>query len=609
MSESGLKSYLFSTASGDKWRKASASKRAGVLVPLFSVYSRNSQGIGDLSDLRLVIEWLAATRQSVLQLLPMNEAGSLFCPYDALSSFALEPAYLSLKDISSFKINSISGEIENLKKLFPCGKAHVDYSLKKSKMRLLWEIYAREGEYNFGNLKRFRQDNVYWLADFALFKALKDYHSGRAWWEWEDKYKRRDSAALDEFRKAHEREISFQAWVQWLLYEQFRAVKKFAGLKKILLKGDLPLLVSRDSADVWAHPEFFKLDFTAGAPPDMYCAKGQRWGMPPYNWDKIAGNGYRYLEEKLKFAEEFYDILRVDHVVGLFRIWSIPYDEPAESQGLKGAFDPADEAAWEAHGRNLLSVILASTKMLLCAEDLGTIPPGCPKVLHELGIPGNDVQRWTKDWDKTHDFLEPQAYRRLSVAMLSSHDTANWPAWWESEAGTVDEAFFMSKCKERGIDFSAIKEKLFNPELSFRGRLRWLDSVNSVELFLAVLGKKKEEVKDFIKIYQDTFGEKEKLWKQLKIKGPMREKSDPEILRQALRISLESRALFCINTLVDWLYLAGVWEGDPHRYRINTPGTISTNNWSLTIPFPLEELLKHKVNKQIKKLVAASGRI
>ncbi|MDI6606633.1 MAG: 4-alpha-glucanotransferase, partial [Candidatus Omnitrophota bacterium] len=559
MSESELKGYLFSTASGDKWRKITTSKRAGVLVPLFSVYSRNSQGIGDLADLRLLIEWLAATHQSLLQLLPMNEAGSLFCPYDALSSFALEPAYISLKSISPFKINSIASEIENLKKIFPCGKAHVDYSIKKAKMRLLWEIYAREGEYNFGNLKRFRQDNAYWLSDFTLYKVLKDYHSGRAWWEWEDKYKHRNASALEEFQGEHEREIAFQAWVQWLVYEQFKAVKKFAALKKVLLKGDLPLLVSRDSADVWAHPEFFKLDFTAGAPPDMYCARGQRWGMPPYNWDKIAGDGYRYLQEKLKFAEELYDILRVDHVVGLFRIWSIPYDEPEENQGLKGVFDPADESKWEAHGRKILAVILKSTKMLLCAEDLGTIPPGCPKVLKEMGIPGSNVQRWTKDWSKTHDFLEPQEYRPLSVAVLSTHDTANWPAWWESEAGTVDEAFFMGRCKERGIDFSAIKEKLFNPQLSFRGRLRWKDSVDSVESLLKVLGKKKEEVKDFIEMYQNTFGEKEKLWKHLKLKGPMREKSDPEILRQALRISLDSKAIFCINTIIDWLYLADVW--------------------------------------------------
>src|SRR3989338_2636598 len=143
----------------------------------------------------------------------------------------------------------------------------------------------------------------------------------------------------------------------------------------------------------------------------MYCAKGQRWGMPTYNWEAIAGDGYRYLKEKLKYAENFYDILRLDHVVGLFRIWSTPYDEPAENKGLNGFFDPRDENMWGEHGRRILSVMLNSTDMLLSAEDLGIIPKTCPKTLEELGIPGNDVERWTKDWNVKHDFLGPEDYR------------------------------------------------------------------------------------------------------------------------------------------------------------------------------------------------------
>ncbi len=604
-----LKEYLLSMASADKWRKLTSLKRAGVLVPLFSVYSKNSQGIGDLSDLRLLIAWAADTHNSILQLLPLNEVGFTFCPYDSISSFALEPAYLSLKDIPCLKTNSITAEIENLRKLFPCGKTHVDYEIKKAKVRLLWEIYARGVEYNFAGLKRFRQVNAYWLEDFALYKVLKDSHSGMPWWEWEDRYKNRQAPALEEFHKHHEREVSFQAWLQWLLYEQFKSAKKFAALKKVLLKGDLPLLVSRDSADVWRSPEFFKLDFTSGAPPDMYAARGQRWGMPTYNWESIASDGYGYLKEKLKYAEEFYDILRIDHVAGLFRIWSIPEKEPLENQGLNGFFDPREENKWEEHGKKIISVILKSTKMLLCAEDLGVIPAACPKVLKGLGIPGNNVQRWTKDWKTTHNFLKAQEYRELSVAMLSTHDTANWAAWWESEAGTVDEALFMKKCRERGIDFAAVKGKLFNPELSFRGRMRWLETVSRVDLLVKILGKKKEELRDFIRMYQDTFLEKEKLWAQLKLKGAMREKSDPELVKAALRITLESSAVFCINTIIDWLYITDILEGDPYRYRINTPGTISRHNWSLTIPFYLEDLLKHKINKQIRKMITASGRI
>ena len=129
------------------------------------------------------------------------------------------------------------------------------------------------------------------------------------------------------------------------------------------------MLVSRDSADVWAHPDFFKLEFAAGAPVDMYCAKGQRWGMPTHNWDRIRSDNFTYVKEKLKVAENFYDILRIDHVVGLFRIWSIPYNEPQETQGLNGFFDPGDENAWGPHGRDLLSILQKSSSLSLCAED------------------------------------------------------------------------------------------------------------------------------------------------------------------------------------------------------------------------------------------------
>jgi 4-alpha-glucanotransferase len=340
----------------------------------------------------------------------------------------------------------------------------------------------------------------------------------------------------------------------------------------------------------------------------MYCAKGQRWGMPTYNWEKISADGYRYLKEKLKYAESFYDILRIDHVVGIFRIWSIPYHEPQENKGLNGLFDPKEENKWHKHAREILSIIVNNTKMLLCAEDLGIIPKVCPDTLKELGIPGNDVQRWVKDWKVRHDFLEPQDYRSLSVAMLSTHDTTNWPAWWENEAGTVDQDLFIRKCNDRKIDFSAVKDRLFDKILSSHGRLRWLNSVTSVDILVSILGKKKEEVKDFIDIYENTYQEKEKLWKHLKIKGRMKEKSDSEIIRQVLKISLESSAIFCINLVVDYLYLRDIFKGDPYQYRINTPGTISEKNWSLTLPISLEDLLKHKVNKEIRAMISASRR-
>jgi 4-alpha-glucanotransferase len=249
-----------------------------------------------------------------------------------------------------------------------------------------------------------------------------------------------------------------------------------------------------------------------------------------------------------------------------------------------------------------------NTKMLLCAEDLGIIPQACPETLKKFGIPGNEVQRWVKDWTVGHDFLAPKEYRSVSVAMLSTHDTTNWAAWWENEAGTVDEALFIRKCRERGIDFERVKDNLFDLKCSRHGRLRWQDIVSSREIYIGILGRREEELMDFLDMYENTYREKEKLWAQFKLKGAMRQTCDAEIVKAALKITLGSRAIFSIELLIDYLYLADVFRADPYQYRINRPGTIAKTNWSLTIPVSLEDLLKHKVCKDIKALVDASDR-
>ena len=603
-----LRKYLPGTASKDKWKRLGVNRSAGVLVPLFSVFSKRSCGVGDFEDLKLVIDWCKKTGNSILQLLPMNECGSTFCPYDSVSAFALEPMYICLDKLSEFHSKKDKSRLEELRKKYPMPRERLNYGIKEEKLKFLRKIYAAGTEDDVSRLKEFREENSYWINDFALFKVLKYHQAGRAWYDWEEEYRNYKSDILEDFKNKHAKEINFQIWLQWQLYKQFKEVKKYAKANKILIKGDLPILVSRDSADVWTNPQLFKLEFAAGAPPDMYCAKGQRWGMPTYNWDNIVASGYDYLKDKLKYAENFYDMLRIDHVVGLFRIWSIPYNEPLENKGLNGFFDPPDEDRWAEYGQKILSVIIENTKMLLCAEDLGIIPEVCPMTLNNLGIPGNDVQRWTKDWHLKHDFLPPGGYRLLSVTMLSTHDTTNWPAWWEYEAGTIDEALFIRKCSGR-LDYSYIKDKLFDAGFSRYGRLRWKNNIGSADELAGIMEKRKEEIADFIDLYENSFQEKEKLWKCLGLNGPMREKQDAEIVRAVIKQNLESNAIFSINTIVDWLYISGVFKGDTYRYRINTPGTVSADNWSLVIPLPLEDLLKDKLNNEIKKMITASGRV
>jgi len=632
MPELDLQDYLSKSMSKDNWKNAGFKKRAGVLIPLFSVYSKDSFGIGDLGDLKLIIDWAKLTSNSIVQLLPMNEVGPVFCPYDALSSFALEPAYISLKDFPGLVGKCANARYSGPERI-PLHRAqgqckllrpaaglpqdddksmqqsyYLDYAVKAEKLRLLWGVYLAEDLSQAFDFEEFQRKNFYWLADFALFKALKEYHQGKPWYEWEEKFKQRDRQALQDFQQENIEEVTFQLWLQWILFKQFKEAAAYAAQNDILIKGDLPVLVSRDSADVWSRPQFFKLDFAAGAPPDMYCAKGQRWGMPVYNWENISQDGYRYLQEKLKYAEEFYNILRIDHVAGLFRIWSIPDNEPEENHGLNGEFDPSDEGLWCQHGQKILKVLIENTKMLPCAEDLGIIPKCCADTLLEFGIPGNDVQRWAKDWNKRHDFLLPQEYRRLAVAMLSTQDTTNWKAWWQYEAGTVDRALFKRKCNDRKIDFAKVSLKLFDTGLSSHGRLRWRKEIDAIDKLLGELGKHQEEAGDFVDLYENTYGEKEKLWKILGCSGAMTEAAGGELLAKVIQFILNSQAIFCINLIGDYLSLAGIFKGDPCQYRVNIPGTVSPKNWSLRLPLSLEELLAHPVNEQIRKMIIDSGR-
>jgi len=629
MSELNLATYLSESISSANWKNIGFKKRAGVLIPLFTVYSKKSFGVGDLGDLKLVIDWAKSTANSIVQLLPMNEVGGLFCPYDALSSFALEPAYICLKDFpglcdkkfssSSVDTNYVGTSATSQEKPLSINPEQasgfrsrrvewVDYALKTEKLQLLWDVYLATDLSEALDFEEFQRKNTYWLLDFALFKVLKEYHQGKPWYEWKEGFKNRQPELLQQFQLDNIEKITFQMWLQWILFKQFKEASDYAARNNIFLKGDLPVLVSRDSADVWSHLNFFKLDFAAGAPPDMYAALGQRWGMPTYNWEAIAGDNYRYIKEKLRYAQEFYNILRIDHVVGLFRIWSIPYNDPQENQGAHGFFDPLDERLWNEHGRKILNVLVGNTTMLLCAEDLGVIPKCCTDALLEFGICGNDVQRWVKDWNTRHDFLEPQEYRQLAVAMLSTHDTTNWKAWWQYEAGTVDQGLFIRKCNERKIDFAGVSLKLFDPALSFHGRLRWKKEIDSIDKLVWELGRRKEEVGDFIELYQNTFEEKQKLWKILGCSGAPTEEASAELLAKAIKFILSSRAIFCINSIRDYLSLSDIFQGDPYQYRVNVPGTISSKNWSLRLPLSLEEMLKHPVNQQIRKMIVDSTR-
>lgn len=418
----------------DKWQRIGINRRAGVCAPLFSIYSNSSLGIGEISDLKLLIDWAKQTGLTIIQLLPINDTGFSFTPYDSQSSFALDPIYLHIENLVEINPDDeIKNKIDRVKQDPKFKQQNVNYEIKKIKLDILWEIFLKADREN-PRFDAFIKANNFWIHDYALYKALKDKHEQRSWTEW--------TAEIS----ADPLLVSFYTWLQWQLYEQFKAVKEYAQSLGILLLGDLPLFVSYDSADVWSHKECFKLDSVSGAPPDAYSETGQRWGMPVYNWEEMAKRNYDYYINKLKYAQNFYDLFRIDHAIGLFRVWTIANDEPFENAGLNGVFDPENEEIWEEHGKVLYHMILDNSSMLPCAEDLGIVPDCSPKVLEEFAIPGIEVQRWLKT-SKGDEFLASEEYRKNSMAVISTHDMSHFALWWVEEATEEGKKLFIRYCR------------------------------------------------------------------------------------------------------------------------------------------------------------------
>lgn len=602
--------WLLKTPSGRQWEKIGTKKRAGVATPLFSLFSEKSLGIGELPDLCLLIDWCSQIGMSIIQLLPLNDVGYDFAPYDAQSTFALDPMFLSLQELSGINPAAFNTDLKQLKEAFPTGKSRIDYGIKQAKLQLLKTMFKSRGWEDCEPFQNFQSANRFWLKDYALFRVIKASYAEKSWQEWPDEIKFREAKALQDLAEVNREGLLFQEWLQWQIFEQFKRVKTYAEKMEILLLGDLPFLVSRDSADVWSRQDYFKLDLYSGAPPDMYFANGQSWGMPPYNWEAIAAKGYDYLIERLKYAENFYHLFRVDHFVGLFRIWTISCSQNDENSKTRGAFDPVDEGIWEEHGKRLLDVMLENTLMLPCAEDLGTVPDCSFKTIKEYGIPGMDVQRWTRDWDHTYAYKDPGAFRPNAIATLATHDSTSLHAWWEYEAGTIDELLFRNRCRESGFNVEELVTRFFNPALSGHGRLRWRREIESQEVLLSILGRPEEEVKDIIGWYRETYNETAYFWTWAGLPGQPHESFDPCLAEKTLAQVNRSASIFSIQLLQDWLSLDPGFPGrDAWEFRINFPGKISSKNWSLVMPFSLETLLQNPANQKIRAINARTGRI
>jgi 4-alpha-glucanotransferase len=410
-------------------------RHAGALVPLFSIPSRSSWGVGEIPDLPRFAAWLAEAGLDFVQLLPVNEMeDGRHSPYSALSAMAIDPVFIAVDEVAEFAAAGGTGAFpaEDRAALDTARSApRVQYgtirALKSRALRAAFECFERDewriGSERAGALREFMARERWWLDDYALFRALHQEHGGRYWREWAEGLRDREPGALEAARQRLAPEMLYRSWLQWTADDQWRRARRTGPPIGVL--GDFPFVVSAHSADVWARQHEFRLDASVGTPPDAFSETGQDWGLPAYRWDVMAAGGYEWLRERTRRCAELYDGFRVDHLVGFYRTF-------VRERDGRTAFVPPDEPSQIAQGGDLLRLFCEAGATVI-AEDLGTVPDFVRESLARAHVPGLKVLRWEREWYAPgRPFRDPSSYPAVSVALSGTHDTETVADWWNA---------------------------------------------------------------------------------------------------------------------------------------------------------------------------------
>lgn len=319
-------------------------KGAGTAIPVFSLRTESDFGVGDFYDLKEMVDWAAAAGQTFLQILPINDTTMTGTwvdsyPYKANSIYALHPMFLRLEAIGELKDKKRREYYESLRKELNA-LPEVDYErVNKAKAEYCREIFASDGAKTMASpeYKAFIEKNGHWLLPYAAFCVLRDRFGTPDFNKWGE-YAVYSADVQAKVQAEAQTEIDFVCYQQFHLDAQMRHVHEYANSHSIALKGDIPIGISRTSADAWVDPRLFNLDCQAGAPPDDFSVLGQNWGLPTYNWEEMSLDGFAWWKARFAKMAEFFDAYRIDHVLGFFRIWQIPMDA---IHGLLGYFNPA----------------------------------------------------------------------------------------------------------------------------------------------------------------------------------------------------------------------------------------------------------------------------
>ena len=413
-------------------------------------------GIGDFGPAAYAFtDFLATAKQGLWQVLPLGPLGFGNSPYSSTSAFAGNPLLISLERLADRGwINR--EQIDTL----PDGIAPVDYEhLFKRKMPLLFEA-----AHNFlrsaaagprSRFEAFCRDHAWWLDDFVLFDSLRAHFRLESWNRWPRELAHRDPAALEKKRAELEDDLAARRAVQFFFHEQWQALRAYCGQRSVRMVGDLAIFVNFDSADVWTHPDLFRLDanrnpeVVAGVPPDFFSATGQRWGNPLYRWDVMRSGGYAWWTDRLRWATHHFDFVRLDHFRGFAQFWEIP---ASEETAIKGRWVDGPGVDLFHHLRQALG------GLPFFAEDLGYITADVNKLREEIQIPGMAVLQFGFGDPGAHVHL-PHTFTPDKVVYTGTHDNDTVLGWWASALPEKERVYARSYLgpAEDGVNWAMIR--------------------------------------------------------------------------------------------------------------------------------------------------------
>ncbi|MEG1556972.1 MAG: 4-alpha-glucanotransferase [Oscillospiraceae bacterium] len=401
-------------------------RSSGILLHITSLGSR--YGIGTIgSDARSFADFLSLAKQTYWQTLPIGPTGYGDSPYQSFSTFAGNPYLIDLDTLvedgllTADEIDSVSwGETS----------ARVDFgAVYRGRFSVLRKAFERGFVRDSCKISDFRLKNSEWVEDYSLFMALKNHFGMKSWLEWDDKSIRmREEDALFHYRRLLSSEIDFYVYLQYIFFCQWEAFRSYVNGLGIHLIGDLPIYVAADSSDVWSHPELFLLDderrpkCVAGVPPDYFCADGQLWGNPIYDWAAMKSNGYQWWLERLKMSSKLFDAVRIDHFRGLESYWRVPV---GSNNAINGEWVKGPGLAFVERLRSCLP------ELQIIAEDLGFLTDDVRLLVKNSGFPGMRVLQFDFNPDCPEKDA-PHTYDENCVCYLGTHDNATALGWLDA---------------------------------------------------------------------------------------------------------------------------------------------------------------------------------